>query len=113
MKLIIKLITTAVIVLLISYFWSSVHVDSFKTSIVVAVVLGLLNVFVKPILQFFSFPVTILTLGLFLLVINAIIIVICERLVDGFRVDGFLNAIIFSIVLSVCQSIANYFINDK
>lgn len=112
MKFIIKLITTAAIVLLISHFWSSVHVDNFTTALVVAIVLAFLNVFVKPILQFFSFPVTVLTMGLFLLVINAAIIMLCDYLVEGFHVNSFLTALGFSIILSVCQSIVNYFLND-
>jgi len=112
MKFIIKLITTAAIVLLISHFWSGVHVDNFSTSLVVAIVLAFLNIFIKPILQFFSFPVTVLTMGLFLLVINAAIIMLCDYLVEGFNVNGFFNALIFSVILSICQSIVNYFVND-
>jgi putative membrane protein len=84
---------------------TSVDVANFTTAVIVAVVLGLLNVLVKPILVLLTFPVTILTLGLFLFVINAVIILICSRLVDGFRVNSFWTAMIFSIILSICQSI--------
>ncbi len=82
-----------------------ISVDSFLTSILVAIVLGLLNLTVKPILVLFTLPVTILTLGLFLLVINAVVILICDRIVGGFDVSSFWIALIFSLVLSVFQSI--------
>lgn len=106
MKLLIKFLITAGLVMLIAHFMTSVHVADFKTSLIVALVLGLLNVFIKPILVILTFPVTILTLGLFLLVINAIIILICTNIVGGFTVDSFWTAIVFSVILSILQSIA-------
>jgi len=78
----------------------------------VAVVLGLLNIFLKPILVLLTLPVTIFTLGLFLLVINAGIILLCANLVDGFAVKSFVSALIFSLVLSISQSIVNSIIKD-
>jgi putative membrane protein len=84
-----------------------VHVASFTTALIVAIVLGLLNIFIKPILVILTLPVTILTLGLFLLVINALIILLCTNIVGGFHVDSFWTALIFSIVLSLLQSIMN------
>jgi putative membrane protein len=82
-----------------------VHVDGFTTSIIVAVVLGLLNIFIKPIIILFTLPVTILTLGLFLLVINALMILLCTKIVGGFDVDSFWTAMLFSIILSITQSL--------
>jgi putative membrane protein len=82
-----------------------VEVDNFATSILVAIVLGLLNIFVKPILILFTLPVTVYTLGLFLLVINAILILLCSEIVGGFSVNSFFTAFLFSIVLSLLQSI--------
>lgn len=106
MKLLLRIIITALLVMLITYFFPSIaYVDGFKSSIIVAVVLGLLNLFVKPVLVIFTFPVTIITFGLFLLVINAVIIILCSKLVIGFKVDGFLGALIFSIILSLLQSL--------
>ena len=107
MNLLIKIIITAALVLLISNFMPGVHVESFTTALLVAIVLGLLNIFIKPIIVVFTFPVTILTLGLFLLVINAIIILLCDEIVGGFRVDTFWTALFFSIILSLSQSIMN------
>lgn len=107
MKLIIQIILTALVVYLSSRFLPGVHVDGFTTSLFVAVVLGLLNTFLKPILKFISLPVTFMTLGLFLLVINAVLVLITEALVTGFHVDGFLYAVLFSIVISIITSILN------
>ena len=107
MSLLIKIIITAALVLLISNFMPGVHVESFTTALFVAIVLGLLNIFIKPILVIFTLPVTILTLGLFLLVINALIIILCTNIVGGFRIDTFWTALFFSIILSLLQSIMN------
>lgn len=105
MNLLIRILLTSILVLIIARFLPGVSIDTFATSIIVAIVLGLLNLFVKPILILFTLPITILTLGLFLLVINALIILLCSNLVNGFRVDTFWTALFFSILLSVAQSI--------
>jgi len=113
MKLIVRVLVTSILVLLISHFMKGVHVASFTTALFVAIVLGLLNAFVKPILVLFTLPITFFTLGLFLLVINGLIIILCSNIVGGFVVDSFFTALLFSIILSVSQSLANLFIGDK
>lgn len=105
MKLIIRLLVTAILVVILSYIIKGIQVDGFTTALIVAVVLGLLNLFVKPIVVILTLPVTIFTLGLFYLVINAAMILLCDHFVDGFKVDTFWTALIFSIVLSLSQSI--------
>jgi len=105
MNLIIRILVTAFLVMVIAHFMPGVNVASFTTSVIVAIVLGLLNIFIKPILVLLTLPVTIITFGLFLLVINALIILLCTKIVGGFAVDGFLTAIFFSIILSILQSI--------
>ncbi|RKR09451.1 putative membrane protein [Flavobacterium sp. 90] len=112
MKLLLRLLVTAGLVLLIANFLPGVHVASFTTAIIVAIVLGLLNLFIKPILVILTLPVTVITLGLFLLVINAIIILLCTNIVGGFAVDSFLTALIFSIILSILQSITYKIVGD-
>jgi len=82
-------------------------------AIIVAVVLGLLRVTVKPLLIFFTLPATIVTLGLFLLVINAVIILLADYFVDGFAVSGFWIALLFSLLLSLFQSFLYSFLNEK
>jgi putative membrane protein len=73
----------------------------------VAIVLAFLNAIVKPILTLLTVPITIFTLGFFLLVINAIIIILAGKLVDGFHVAGFFPALLFSLILSLCTGILN------
>ena len=113
MNLLIKILVTAGLVLLIANFMPGVHVAGFTTALIVAIVLGLLNIFIKPILVIFTLPVTILTLGLFLLVINAIIILLCANIVGGFAIDSFWTALFFSIVLSLLQSIMNGILGEE
>lgn len=114
MNLIIKIVVTAILVMLIAAFIPGIHVAGFTTALIVAVVLGLLNVFIKPILVVLTLPATLFTLGLFLLVINAVIILLCANIVGGFRVDSFWTALLFSIILSVLQSIMYKLLgNDK
>ena len=107
MNLLIKLLISTIVVFVLSYFLPGVHVIDLTGALLVAVVLGLLNTFLKPILVLLTIPVTFFTLGLFLLVINAIIILICDYFIDEFEVVGFLNALLFSILLSIIQSILN------
>jgi putative membrane protein len=106
MKLIIKIIITTGLVLLIPNLISGIQIDGFITALCVAIVLGLLNIFIKPLFVVLTLPFTIVTLGLFLLVINALMIIICDNIVGGFSVDSFWTAILFSIILTVFQSIS-------
>nr|WP_297310102.1 phage holin family protein [uncultured Flavobacterium sp.] len=103
---IIRLLVSTVLVMLTEYFIPGVNIESWSSALWVVVALAVLNAIVKPFLQVFSFPITIMTLGLFSLVINAIIVLLAEYFVSGFVVNGFLNALFFSIVLSILQSIA-------
>jgi putative membrane protein len=105
MNVILKLLLNALAVFILAYLLNGVEVNGYLGAIIVAFVLAILNLFVKPILIIFTLPVTILTLGLFLLVINALIILLADKLVDGFSVSSFWTAILFSILLSILQSI--------
>ncbi len=105
MKIIIRLLVTSVLVMIISHLMKGVIVDEFMSALTVAVVLALLNLFVKPILVILTLPVTILTLGFFYLVINAAMILVCDHFIDGFKVSTFWTAMLFSIILSLSQSI--------
>ncbi len=105
MKLIIRILLSALAVVILANVLPGVGVDSFTTAIIVAIVLSLLNFIVKPILIILTLPVTILTFGLFLLFINAIIIVLADRLIDGFHVNNIWWALLFSLLLSFLQSL--------
>ncbi|MCB0371821.1 MAG: phage holin family protein [Muricauda sp.] len=112
MKLIMRLLLNALAVVILSYILPGVGVDSMFTAIIVAVVLSVLNFLVKPILVILTLPITVLTLGLFLLVINAIIILITSNLIDGFQVTSFWWAIIFSLLLSFLQAILHSILKE-
>jgi len=104
MNMIIKLLLNALLVFALAWALPGVHVAGFWTALIVAIILGLLNIFVKPILVIITIPVTILTLGLFLLVINALVIQLAAWLVDDFSVNNFWWALLFSLILSVLNS---------
>lgn len=101
---IIRLLLTAVAVYLLPFILKGVTVEKFTTAIFVAIVLALLQFLVKPLLVFFTLPITILTLGLFLFIINAIIILMTAYFVPGFEVVNIWWALLFSILLSILQS---------
>ncbi len=107
MNLIIRLLITAIIAFFLTKLLPGVHFQSFSAAVIFAIVLGILNLIVKPVLSLFSLPLTIITLGFFALVINAVIVLIADYFIDSMNVDGFWWAFIFSIVLSVITSLAN------
>lgn len=108
MGFIIRVLVTALAVYAADYFLDSVTIsDDIKTILIVALVLALLNTFVKPILVILTIPVTILTLGLFLLIINALMVRWAASLVDGFEVEGWWAALLFSLIVSLVSAIAN------
>ncbi|OGK16165.1 hypothetical protein A2690_01865 [Candidatus Roizmanbacteria bacterium RIFCSPHIGHO2_01_FULL_39_12b] len=111
MSLIISLVLNALAVYASSWIIPGVHLNDLYTALIVAVVLGLINTFIKPVLVLLTLPITLLTLGLFSLVINALMILLVDRLVLGFAVDGFLAALIFSLVLSIISTILNNLFN--
>ena len=110
---IIRFLLTGLAVLLTAYLLPGVHVENYSYALLVAVVLSIANVLVKPILIIFTIPLTVLTLGLFLLVINALIILIVDYFVPGFNVDGFWWALAFSLILSVFNSMFTDLTKDK
>ena len=105
MTFILRILLTAVVVVFLAKFLPGVTVAGYLTAIIVALVLALLNLIVKPVLILFTLPVTILTFGLFLIVINAIIILLADAFVSGFNISGFWIAVLFSILLSIFQSL--------
>jgi putative membrane protein len=105
MNFLLRIVVTAIVAFALSYILRGIHIDSFMTALVLAVVLAILNALLKPILIILTLPITILSLGLFLFVINAIIVLLAGKFVDGFRVDGFGWALLFSLLLSVLTSI--------
>lgn len=114
MGFIVRLLVTALAVWLAAYILPGVHLQNdAKTIIIVALVLALLNAIVKPILIILTIPVTIITLGLFLLVINALMVIWTSRLVDGFKVDGWLTALLFSLIVSFVSAVLHAIARDR
>lgn len=107
MKLLAEWIVRAFVLLVTTYIVPGFRIDSFTTALVVAAVLAILNLLLKPILVIFTLPATILTLGLFMFVINAILLVITSSLVGGFKIDSFGTAILASIVITVVSTLLN------
>ncbi len=110
MGILINWIISAIVIFGISYFLPGVHIANFTTALVAALALGVINAFIKPVLVILTLPINLLTLGLFTFVINALLILLASSIVPGFVVDGFLWALIFSIILSVVNSIVHNFI---
>ena len=108
---IVRLACCAVAVYFMPQFLSDINVNTstFTAPILVALVMSILNTFVKPVLQFLSIPITILTLGIFYLVVNVAIVYLCAFLVQGFSVSGFIQPLLFGFALSVINSIVGSF----
>lgn len=105
MKFIVKLLLSAIAVVVLANILSGVTVDSYLTAIIVALILGLLRAVVKPILVFLTLPITIVTFGLFLLIINAVIVMMADYLISGFEVATIWWALLFSLLLSIFETI--------
>ena len=101
MNILINWLISALVILASAYLLPGIHVENFLTALVLALVLGILNAVVKPILLVLTLPINILTLGLFTLVINALLIMLATFIVPGFSVDTFWWAILFSIFISL------------
>lgn len=102
-----KILVCSVNVFLLDYILKGIEVKDIFTAIIVAVVLAVLDMFVKPLLVLLTLPVTVFTLGLFLLVINASVIIIDAHFVEGFKVASFWDALIFSLLLSFFNALVN------
>jgi putative membrane protein len=113
MKLILKILVSSLAVFFAAYILPGVYLDGFPTAILVAVVLGLLNSFVKPLLVLLTIPVTIFSFGLFLLVINALMIMIVDLVLEKFSVDGFWSALLFSIIVSLVTAFLEALAGNK
>jgi putative membrane protein len=101
MRLVVTWLINAVALLALPYLFTSIHVDTFTTALIAALVLGLINTLVRPVLVLLTLPVTLLTLGLFIFVINGMLFWFAGSFVAGFRVDGFWAGVFGAIVYSM------------
>ena len=104
-SLLIKLLVNTLSIFTASYLLRGVHVDSLSTALIITIILAILNVTIKPLLILITFPLTLLSFGLFLIVINVIVFRIASDLVNGFYIDGFLWALLFSILVSIVNGV--------
>ncbi|MFD0965123.1 phage holin family protein [Pseudofulvibacter geojedonensis] len=112
MNYILRILLSALAVFVLAHILPGITVSSYISAVVVAVLLGFLNTIIRPVLVVLTIPVTIVTLGLFLLVINAIIVMLAGYFVSGFTVSGLLPAIVFSVLLSISQSILHKLVKE-
>ncbi len=112
MKFLLRLVISAIAVLLVASILKGIQVEGFMDALIVAAILAVLNALVKPILVFLTIPVTIVTFGLFLLVINTIIVLLADWLVPAIHVDGFWWAMLFSVLLSIVNSVFLSMVKD-
>ena len=105
MNLIVRLVLNAVAILLTSYLLSGVHIDGFIDAFILAAVLAVLNAFLKPVLVILTIPISIVTLGLFLIVINAGVLLLADYFVPNTNIDGFWWAVLFGFIVSILNSI--------
>ena len=107
MKYILNLIITSLLILGLSKVLPHIIVNDFTDALWFSLVVSLLNIFLRPILIVLSLPITVVTFGLFLIIINTIIIILADRLIDGIEIQGFWYAVLFSLCLSAVQSLLN------
>ncbi len=107
MKNLLKWLLAACALLLVAYLYPGVQIESFTSALIAALVVGLLNTLVRPVLVILTLPVTVVTLGLFLFVINALMFWGAASLLDGFHVNGFWAAMLGSLIYSVLMLVVD------
>ena len=112
MNILIKILATAAALLLVAYLVPGFAVASFYTALIVAIVLGLVNLIIKPIVVILTLPINILTLGLFTFVINALLLWFVASFIDGFSIDGFIPAFLGALIISIVSWLVGRFSKD-
>lgn len=107
MKFLAKWLIGTIAIVITTYLLSGIHVDNAVTALITALVIGIINATIRPILFFLTLPITIISLGLFALILNALLVMLTAYIVPGFDVDNFWWALLFSLVLTI----VNHFLN--
>ncbi|MEY3783763.1 MAG: hypothetical protein RLZZ230_85 [Candidatus Parcubacteria bacterium] len=108
-----RLFFNAIGLFVIAYYIPGIHVTGFYPALIAAFILGVLNVFIRPLLLILTFPITVVTLGLFAFVINALLFQFAASFIDGFDVDGFGYALLGSFFMSIISTIGNRWISGN
>lgn len=112
MYIIVSLLLNSIALIITAYLVPGMHVADFKSAILAAIVLGILNTIIKPVLVILTLPINILTLGLFTFVVNAIVLRLTELIVPGLTIENWLAAMLGAIVLSVISTALSMFVKD-
>jgi putative membrane protein len=113
MNLLLRFLLNGLAVLATAYLLPNVEVTDYQTALLTALALSIANVVIKPLLIIFTIPITVMTLGLFLLVINSVIILLVDHFIPGFSVNGFWWALAFSLIMSIFNSIIDDILKEK
>jgi putative membrane protein len=105
MNFVLRILITALVAFGLAHFLTGIHVDTYWTALIFALILAVLNVLVKPILILLTLPLTLITLGLFLFVVNALVVLLASRFVRGFGIDNFWWGLLFALLLSLITSV--------
>lgn len=107
MQILVRWLISALVILTSAYILPGVHILDFVTALVIAVVLGVVNAIVRPVLIILTLPITIITFGLFLLIINALLVMLTTYIVPGFRVDSFWWALLFGVIVAIFNAVVS------
>ncbi len=113
MAILLNWLISALAILVAAYILPGVDVNNFLTALVLAIVLGLINALIRPLVLLITLPLNILTLGLFTFVVNALMILLAAQIVPGFSVNGFWWALLFSLVLSIINALLKGSVDQK
>ena len=113
MGILIRWLILTLAILITSYLLDGIHVSGFFSALFAAAILGILNAFFRPILFILTFPITVLTLGLFTFVINAVLLMMASGVISGFEVRGFWTAVFGSLLISLVSWLLTSFINER
>lgn len=113
MRIILKLLVSSLAVFFGAYILPGVYLDGFPTAIMVALLMGFLNAFLRPILIILTIPITLITFGLFLMVINAAIILLADYALSGFTINSFFTAVLYSVIVSLITWLLEAIANPK
>lgn len=113
MKIIARVLLSALALLIVANLIPGIEVSGLYPAIIAALILGLLNVFIKPILIVLTLPLTIVTLGLFIFVINGFLFWFTASFIDGFTVESFISALLGALIVSIISTVGNWLLSDK
>lgn len=108
MHILLRWLISALVIIIVSFLLPGIHVDGLFAALIAALILGLINAVIKPVIILLTLPINILTLGFFTFIINASLVLLAAKIVEGFSVDGFWWALVFSLIMSLVNSFIHH-----